>query len=62
VIYDLENTLEMRVTTDDGLSLDKDIKKLRGLSQAVNQKAIDKLSKSIDKVANKEELRKNTLP
>lgn len=62
MIYDLENTLEMRVTTDDGLSLDKDIKKLRGLSQAVNQKAIDKLSKSIDKVANKEELRKNTLP
>ena len=52
----------MRVTTDDGASLDKNIKKLRGLSQAVNQKAIDKSSKNIEKVADKEDLRKNTLP
>jgi hypothetical protein len=37
--------MEMRVTTDDGPDLDKDVKRLRGISQAVNQKAIDKTSK-----------------
>ena len=36
----------MRITTDDGPSIDQDVKKLRGISQAVNQKAMNKSSQN----------------
>ena len=49
----------MRITTDDGPGIDGDVKRLRGISQAVSQKSIDKTKKHNFV---KDEIRQKTLP
>lgn len=44
----MDNTLEMRITTDDGAGIEHSGKKLRGISTTVNEKVQDKNIKMSD--------------